>query len=103
MEDVLEVYSHPYGKKLPVICIDEKPFQLLDEYWEPIPMGKNNHSKKYDCEYVRREYCSIFMFTESLGGWRKAHALPHKTNLDWAAQITWLADEVYADVEKSYW
>lgn len=29
MEDVLEVYSRPYDEKCPVICMDEKPFQLL--------------------------------------------------------------------------
>lgn len=100
MEDVLEVYSRPYDEKRPVICMDEKPFQLLDEYLEPIPMGKNNHSEKYDCEYVRKGSCSIFMFTEPLGGWREAHALSHRTALDWAAQIKWLADEAYADAEK---
>jgi len=43
MEDVLEVYSRPYNEKRPVVCMDEKPFQLLDEYIEPIPMSKNNH------------------------------------------------------------
>ena len=45
MEDVLEVYSRPYDPDYPVVCMDEKPFQLLDEYLEPIPMGKDNHTK----------------------------------------------------------
>lgn len=45
MEDVLEVYSRPFDQKRPVICMDEKPFQLLDEYLEPISMGKDNHSE----------------------------------------------------------
>ena len=36
MEDVLEVYSRPYNEKRPVVCMDEKPFQLLDEKLEPI-------------------------------------------------------------------
>ena len=100
MEDVLEVYSHPFDEKHPVICMDEKPFQLLDEYLEPIPMGENNHIKKYDCEYVRKGSCSIFMFTEPLGGWREAHALPRRTAFDWAYQMKWLVDEAYPDAEK---
>ena len=100
MEDVLEVYSRPYDEKKPVICMDEKPFQLLDEMLEPIPMSESNHTKKYDCEYVRKGSCSIFMFTEPLGQWREAHALPHRTSEDWAHQMKWLIDEVYADAEK---
>ena len=31
MEDVLSVYARPYDAKKPVICMDEKPYQLLDE------------------------------------------------------------------------
>jgi len=29
MEDVLEVYSQPYDENLLVVCMDEKPVQLL--------------------------------------------------------------------------
>ena len=29
MEDVLEVYSRPYDERYPVVCMDEKPLQLL--------------------------------------------------------------------------
>ena len=100
MEDVLEVYSRPYNEKRPVVCMDEKPFQLLDEMFLPIPMSEKNHTKKYDCEYIRKGSCSIFMFTEPLGQWREAHALPHRTCEDWARQMKWLIDEVYSDVEK---
>ncbi len=100
MEDILEVYSRPYDEKRPVVCMDEKPFQLLDEMFLPIPMSENNHTKKYDCEYVRKGSCSIFMFTEPLGQWREAHALARRTCEDWARQMKWLIDEVYSDAEK---
>lgn len=100
MEDVLEVYSRPYDPARPVVCMDEKPFQLLDEVFEPIPMSETNHVKKYDCEYERKGSCSIFMFTEPLGQWREAHALPRRTRADWAAQMKWLIDEKYPDAEK---
>ena len=96
----MEVYSRPFDEKRPVICMDEKPFQLVDEYLEPIPMSKDNHIEKYDCEYVRKGSCSIFMFTEPLGGWREAHALPQRTAFDWAAQMKWLIDDAYPDAEK---
>ena len=54
MEDVLEVYTREYNPERPVVCMDEKPYQLLDEYITPIPMSENNHTKKYDCEYERK-------------------------------------------------
>ena len=100
MEDVLEVYERPYDPDYPVVCMDEKPFQLLDEYLEPIPMGKENHIKKYDCEYVRKGSCSIFLFTEPLRQWREAHALPRRTCIDWAHQMKWLIDEQYPKAKK---
>ncbi len=100
MEDVLQVYSRPYDPEYPVICMDEKPFQLLDEQLLPIPMSKSNHIKKYDCEYVRKGTCSIFMFTEPLGGWRETFALQSRTAVDWAHQIKWLVDERYPNVKK---
>ena len=100
MEEVLEVYSRPFNEKRPVICMDEKPFQLLDEMFMPIPLSEDNHSVKYDCEYVRKGSCSIFMFTEPLGQWREAHALPHRTSEDWAKEMKWLIDKAYPDAEK---
>ena len=100
MEDVLEVYSRGFNSEVPVVCMDEKPFQLLDEYLEPIEMGKDNHTIKYDCEYERKGSCSIFMFTEPLGQWREAHALPRRTAEDWAKQMKWLIDEQYPEAEK---
>jgi len=38
MEDILDVYQTPYDSDCPVICMDEKPFQLLGEVRTPIPI-----------------------------------------------------------------
>ena len=92
MEDVLEVYSQPYDPDIPVICMDEKPYQLLDEAREPLPI-KPGSTEKVDCEYVREGTCSIFMLTEALAGWRHTVALPRRTKKDWAHMIKWLLDE----------
>lgn len=100
MEDVLEVYLRPFCSTRPVVCMDEKPFQLLDEYLEPIKMSENNHIEKQDSSYIRKASCSIFLFTEPLGQWREAHALPQRTAKDWAEQIKWLVDERYPEAEK---
>lgn len=100
MEDVLEVYARPYNAKRPVVCMDEKPYQLTDNEIAPITISETNHCKKTDCEYTRKGTCSIFMFTEPLAGWREAHVMPQRRTVEWATQIKWLVDEVYPDVEK---
>jgi len=100
MEDVLSVYERPYDPKYPVVCMDEKPYQLIGERFEPIKMSKNNHTEKRDYEYDRKGSCSIFMFTEPLSGWRSCMALPQRTSEDWAERVKWMLDEQYHDVEK---
>ena len=50
MEDVLAVYARPYDPDYPVVCMDEKPYQLLDERYPSIPMDAKNPITKYDCD-----------------------------------------------------
>ena len=99
MEDVLEVYSQPYDPEIPVVCMDEKPYQLLGEAREPLP-AKPGSTEKVDNEYVREGTCSIFMFTEPLGGWRHTEALPRRTKKDWARMVKWLLDEQFPHTKK---
>jgi len=100
MEDVLEVYKRPYDEAYPVICMDEKPYQLLDHYKDPIAMSIKNPIAKEDYEYVRKGTASIFVFTEPLKGWRRAEALERRTRVDWAHQIKKLLTVDYADAKK---
>jgi hypothetical protein len=99
MEDVLEVYARPYNPDRPVVCMDEKPYQLLGDVRESLPM-KQGKVEKVDCEYIREGTCSIFIFTEPLAGWRYAEAFPHRTKKDWAHRVKWILDTRYADAEK---
>ena len=99
MEDVLEVYSRPYDPTRPVVCMDEKPYQLLGEVREPIP-AEPGEVEKVDSEYKRNGTCSIFIFTEPLAGWRYSVALVRRTKIDWAQRIKWVLDNQYPDAEK---
>ena len=99
MEDVLEVYSRPYDPAKPMICMDEKPFQLLGETREPIP-AQPGSVEKVDHEYIREGTCSIFLFTEPLAGWRYAQAFEQRTKKDWAIRVQWVLDNQYPDAEK---
>jgi hypothetical protein len=79
--------------------MDEKPYQLLEDAREPLP-SKPGHTEKVDSEYQRNGTCSIFVFTEPLGGWRHVEALPRRIKKDWACKIQWLVDTRYPSAEK---
>ena len=99
MEDVLDLYCQPYDEAYPVVCMDEKPYQLLDEVREPIPM-RPGKPRKVDAEYIRNGTCSIFVYSEPLCGWRYAHARLRRTKVDWAMEIHWLLNEKYPHAKK---
>lgn len=99
MEDVLEVYSRPYDEKFPVVCMDEKPLQLLADVRCKIRI-KPGKPERIDNEYIRKGTCSIFLFTEPLNGWRYADAYERRTKIDWAYHIQWLLEEQYPDAVK---
>ena len=99
MEDILDLYCLPYDEQCPTVNMDEKPYQLLDEVREPIPM-KPGKPLKVDAEYIRKGTCSIFVFTEPLTGWAHAHGRERRTKVDWAEEICWLLEEKYPNVPK---
>ena len=99
MEDVLDVYERPYDERRPMVCMDEKPYQLLGEAREPLPMRPGD-DQKLDSEYVRHGTCSIFVFTEPLAGRRHVSVREHRTAEDWAEEIKYLSDVMYPDAEK---
>lgn len=111
MEDVLDTYQRPYCKNTPVVCMDEKPLQLLAEIREhisakparidpdtQIPMS--DYCEKFDSEYVRFGTTGIFMFTEPLGGWRHVYALERHTKGDYAKMMRKAADEFYPECNR---
>jgi hypothetical protein len=98
MEDVL-AYARPYNENGPVVCMDEKPYQVLRDVGEPVPL-KPGHTEKVDNEYQRNGTCSIFVFTEPLAGWRHVEALLRRTKKDWAHKIHWFVDTQYPSAEK---
>ena len=78
--------------------MDEKPYQLLGQVRDPVPAGPGQ-DRKEDSEYVRCGTCSIFVWTEPLRGWRRVHALPRRTRIDWAAQVKHLLTVDYPDAQ----
>ena len=99
MEDVSAVYELPYNPARPVVCMDEKPYQLLGDVREPLPMRPGG-DQKTDSEYKRNGTCSIFAFMEPLGGKHHVSVHEHRTAIDWAQEIKYLSDVMYPDAEK---
>ncbi len=52
MEDVLDQYEKPLDPAEPVICLDEQPYQLLDDVRPSQPAGPGQAAKQ-DYEYRR--------------------------------------------------
>jgi hypothetical protein len=111
MEDVLGIYKREYNPKIPVICMDEKPIQLLGEARERIAakplrldpdtnLPKPGEVEKLDSEYVRKGTASIFIFTEPLRGWRHVEALSSRKKGDFARMVYMISENHYPDVEK---
>jgi hypothetical protein len=98
MEDVLDVYARPFDPAHPVVCMDEKPYQLLAHARDPIPAAPGR-DRREDSEYVRHGTCSIFVWVEPLRGWRHVDAHPHRTKLDWAHQVDRLLTVDHPDAE----
>ena len=110
MEDVLGIYKREYNPKIPVICMDEKPVQLLDEIRARVSakplridpdsgLPKPGTVEKIDSEYVRCGTASIFMFCEPLGDWRHTVALKTRKKEDFAVLMYELSQH-YPDVDK---
>jgi hypothetical protein len=99
MEDVLTVYQRPFDSTLPLVCMDEKPIQLLEDVYPSLP-AMPHQAVRQDYEYKRNGTASIFMFTEPLSGWRKVNIRERRTKIDWATEIRELLEIDYPDAEK---
>lgn len=99
MEDVLDVYELPFHPAIPVICMDEKPYQLLGKARDSWAMRPGSN-KKIDTEYVRNGTCNIFVFLEALAGKHHVSVRNHRTAIVWAEEIQHLVDVMYPDKDK---
>ena len=99
MEDVLDVYTHPYAPLHPCVCFDESNKQLVAEKIEPLP-AEPGQPERYDYQYERNGVSNLFMFFEPLAAWRHVEATHRRTAVDYAQQMKYLVDERYPDAIK---
>lgn len=98
METVLDTYALPYNRVRPVICFDEKSYQLLDHVRAPLP-PMPGHSARVDHEYKRCGTVNFFVAFEPQTGQRKVTVTERRGNAEFAAQL-WALEQRYADAEK---
>lgn len=113
MEDILDVYEQGPSPQRPLVCMDEKPYQLLDHARAPsgIAPGK---TAKTDYEYKRRGTCNVFCAVEPSQGCYITQVTERRTAADFArfmahlsthyseaAKITLVMDNLNTHKEKS--
>jgi hypothetical protein len=98
MEDVLDVYEHPLDVRRPVVCLDEKPCQLLQDVLQPI-QPKPGQVKREDGEYERCGTANLFGWVEPLTGKHDVWVTDRRTSVDYAHALERLA-AAYPEAEK---
>ena len=98
MEDILEVYQRPYNQRFPVLCFDEKPYQLLQGVAQELPM-KPGEAAKVDSQYRRRGTCCLLAAVEPRDGNRRVEVHRHRGKREYAGFMRRLAAR-YPDAER---
>ena len=83
MEDVLDQYEKPYDAAEPVVCMDEQPYQMLEDV-RPSQRAAPGKPAKQDYEYRRCGTCSLFVAVEPAAGKRFVQVRRHRTRTDFA-------------------
>src|SRR3979409_1897991 len=99
MEDVLDLYAEAPDPKLPVVCFDESPIQLIGEVRQPIP-ATPGQIERYDCEYRRNGTANLFVFRDAHRSWRKVKVTERRAAEDFAACMRDLVDIHYPRAER---
>jgi hypothetical protein len=99
MEDVLDLYQQPYDPMIPLVCMDEKPVQLLTGKRASIP-AKQGRVEREDYEYKREGTTNIFIFAEPLGGQRHLSVRKQRTGVDWAHEVKALLEVYYPEAKR---
>jgi transposase len=97
-EEVLDLYAQPYESRLPVVCVDESPYQLVGEVRQP-QLSQAGRPQRDDYQYPRNGPCKLFMFFEPRHGWRHVEVTARRTKQDFAGCMRQLVDGHYPEAE----
>lgn len=86
MEEVLDTYAEPYDPEYPMVCFDEKSYQLLEHITEPLPPAPGVPAR-VDYEYKRCGTANLFIAFEPLTGQRTVTVTARRSSEDFTAQM----------------
>jgi DDE superfamily endonuclease len=99
MYDVLDLYKRPYNAAEPVICVDEKSKQLLEQTRRAISAQAGTVAKE-DYEYKRAGTRNLFVAVEPKGGQRQVSVTARRTKVDFVSFVGHLVEGVYLKATK---
>lgn len=83
MYKLLGLYARSYDMNYPVVCVDEKSKQLIEDVRASIPLRPGSPIK-YDGEYRRQGTRNIFAAVEPLAGKRRIKVTLQRRKNDFA-------------------
>jgi hypothetical protein len=94
MYHLLKLYQQGYNPNEPLVCMDEKSKQLLEDSRQPIK-AKPGKLEKYDYEYKRKGTCNIFLAVAPRAGMRIVKVTDTRTKKDFAYFIEDLVEKYF--------
>jgi transposase len=91
MEDVLATYERSQDEKQPVVCLDEKPVQILADVRGSLLARKPGQIAKQDNEYERCGTANIFCGVEPKSGRHFTEVTPTRSGAEFAQMMEKLA------------
>lgn len=98
MEDVLDLYEEEWDSQHPIVCLDEKPYQLLEDTQEPLPIAPGK-PKREDYTYQRNGTCNLFVMFCPQAGWRHVKVTDHRKAEDYAQCLEEIVDIHFPDAQ----
>jgi transposase len=99
MDDVLAVYELPYNPHEPVICLDEKPIQLLSDQRKAQTMRPGGDARR-DYEYQRCGTANVFYAVEPKTGRCSPDVTQRRTCEDFAKELQLLERRYHQKTKK---
>jgi hypothetical protein len=90
MEELLELYARPFDPEEPVVCLDERPVQLLAAE-RPGRRASPGKVAKRDYEYLRQGTANIFCVVEPRAGRHQTHATSNRKGRAFARALRRIA------------
>jgi hypothetical protein len=99
MEDLCDLYAEPPDSRRPLVCVDERPYQLVGEV-TPIQPPTPGQPTRQDYEYERKGTANLFVSFCPEQARRQVEVTERRTAVDFAHFLRGLVDEQFPDAER---